>query len=183
MSIKHIIIYSFFYIILVEPSRIMGIENVNLEFFSRLSLPLFAFYMMMFGNFTNRLLGDKMYYFIQDNAVIKHLIAFVNLLFFIILANEGKLDEDIVELFFYAALVYLLVIMTLLLHPVVIAFIILLLLIIYILNIIVKIRVRVKKDYDVKALVISKNVLAFVTVSIIFIGYGLHFYHSLQNKG
>lgn len=155
-------------------------NNFDLDYYSKLSLPLFAFYMLMFGNFTNRLLGDKLFYYIQNNTLIKHSIGFVNLLFFIILANESKLDDGIVEILLYAVSVYILVIFTLQLHPILIFTIILLLLIIYILNIIIKIRNRKNPPENTHDLNTIKNALAFLTVSIIIIGYIIFIFTPLK---
>lgn len=143
----------------------------KLDIFSQLSLPLFAFYMLMFGNFTNRLLGDKMYSFIKNNTIIKHCIAYFNLLFFIILANEKKLEDGVEQLFIYTTTIYIFVILTLSLNPFLIALIILMLLIIYILDIFVKIKTTKNKNIDISNYIFIRNFLAFLTICIIIIGY------------
>lgn len=153
----------------------------NIEIFSKLSLPMFALFMMMFVNFTNFLLGKKMYYLIKSSKFLKHSIAYFNLLFFIILANERQLDESILHIIFYTTLVYTLVIMTLTLHPVIIAFVILMLLVIYVLNVIVKIK-KIKMENSADIINDTKNLLSVITILVIVLGFFYQYRTNYRNE-
>lgn len=156
--------------------------DYDLELFSKLSLPMFALYMLMFGNFTNRLLGKKMFDLIANNTIIKHSIAYFNLLFFIILSNERKLDDNLLEIIGFSIIVYALIVMTLTLSPIAIAIIIFMLLLIYIINILIKIR-EIKKDtVRVKSLTFARDLMSFIAIMMMLIGFSMSLYSSYKNN-
>lgn len=142
----------------------------NLSFFSKLSLPMFVLFMTMFVAFTHRLLGKRLFYLIEKNNILKHFIAYFNLLFFIMLANEKNLDDSLGSIIVSATIVYALVTMVLTLHPYVTLFIIFMLFIIYILDVIVKIR-QLKDEKTAHNLNNTKNMIAFTTFLIIVYGF------------
>lgn len=157
----------------IETIREAKIGN-KLSMFATLALPLFAFYMVLFGNFIDKLLSYKLYHFISGNLLIKHFIGYINLLFIIILANEEKMDDDFLHLFLSSIVIYFLIILTLTLHPLTMTIVMLMLLCIYILDTIVRIRIKVKKDTEVQHLIIIKNMLSFITIATILLGFAMN---------
>jgi hypothetical protein len=144
-------------------------DALNLEYYSKIAMPLFAFYMMIFGNLTDSLIGTKMLKFINKYVIIKHLIAIMTLLFFVILANEENLEEDILNIIIYTILIYILVVITFLLHPVVICIIVLFLFLIYVFSVFIK-----KKNQDdktTKQLIYIKHLMSLLSILLIIIGF------------
>lgn len=149
---------------------------LNLEYYSKIALPLFAFYMMIFGNLTDSLIGKPMLNFINNHPLIKHLIAIITLLFFVILANEDNLEEDILNIIIYTCLIYALVIITFTLHPYVICVIVLFLFLIYVFSVFIK-----KKDANdetTKKLIYIKHLMSLLSILLILIGFASHIFNT-----
>jgi hypothetical protein len=148
----------------------------NLEYYSKITMPLFGFYMMIFGNLTDSLIGKKMLKFIKKNIIIKHLIAILTLLFFVILANQETAEEDMISIIIYTMLIYVLVIITFMLHPIIICFIVLFLFLIYLFSVFID--KKNKEDEYIKNLIITKHVLSLISIMLILIGFAIHVYNN-----
>ena len=149
---------------------------LNLEYYSKIAMPLFAFYMMIFGNLTNSLIGKRMLNFIHNHTIIKHFIAIMTLIFFVILANQETAEEDMISIIIYTILIYVLVIITFLLHPIIICVVILFLFLIYLFSVFID--KKDKNDENIKRLEFTKHVLSMTSIMLILIGFAIHVYNT-----
>jgi hypothetical protein len=148
---------------------------LNLEYYSKIAMPLFAFYMMIFGNLTDSLIGRKMFIFINEHIIIKHFIAIMTLLFFVILANEDTIEEDMLNIIIYTLVIYILIIITFMLHPVIICIIVLFLFLIYVFSVFIK--KKDKNNEHTKQLESIKHVLSLMSILLILVGFAIHVYN------
>ena len=51
---------------------------------------LFILYLLISGNYIGELFGCKVQYFLQKNMVLKHILGFITLLFFVIFVDESN---------------------------------------------------------------------------------------------
>lgn len=98
------------------------------------AMPLFAFYLLVFCNFTPDIIGCKLKTLLTNNMVAKHVLGFVLLLFLVVLVNPENADEKFVKNFGYSLIVYLWFLLTIRNHYEMIVVILLLLLIVYLLG-------------------------------------------------
>jgi len=152
---------------------------LNLEYYSKIAMPLFAFYMMIFGNLTNSLIGKRMLDFIHRYVVIKHLIAIMTLIFFVILANQETAEEDMLNIIAYTISIYVLVIITFLLHPIIICIVILFLFLIYLFSVFID--KKDKENENIKRLEYIKHVLSLTSIMLILIGFAIHVYNTYSH--
>jgi hypothetical protein len=163
----------------IRPIKQGDMDALNLEYYSKIALPLFAFYMMIFGNLTDSLIGSNMLNFIKKNIIIKHLIAIMTLLFFVILTNQESIETDILNIIIYTILIYILVIITFLLHPVIICIIVLFLFLIYVFSVFIKKREEENgNDNTTKQLKHIKNLMSMMSLLLILVGFIIHLYNS-----
>lgn len=83
-----------------------------LENVSNLALPIFAFYLITFCNFTKELIGCKIQDYLNKNMYGKHLIGFILLLFLVILSDPSNTEKNILSNIGYSILIYALFMIT-----------------------------------------------------------------------
>jgi hypothetical protein len=165
----------------ITPTKKKEINALNLEYYSKIALPLFAFYMMIFGNLMDSLIGKNMLKFIKKYVIVKHLIAIITLLLFVILANQESLEEDILNIIVYTISIYILVIITFLLHPIIICIIVLFLFLIYIFSVFIKKREEEDgNDSTTKQLKDIKHIMSMMSLLLILVGFAIHVYNNYQ---
>jgi len=62
---------------------------------SKIIVSVFALYLLIFCNFTKELIGCKFNYILDSNIYYKHFIAFILLLFLIILIDEENINKNL----------------------------------------------------------------------------------------
>jgi len=92
------------YIVIIELSMELQITG--------LSVSIFAFYLLVFCNFTKELLGCRLVNFLDTNIYAKHLVAFILLFFLVILVDQKNMERDLLVNFGWSILIYLLFIIT-----------------------------------------------------------------------
>lgn len=102
--------------------------------FTTLALPLFAFYLLVFCNFTPEIIGCKLKNLLSTNMVAKHVLGFVLLLFLVVLVNPENADEKVMKNIGFSIIVYLWFLITIRNPYEFIVVILLLLLIVYLLG-------------------------------------------------
>jgi len=101
---------------------------------SKIIISVFAFYLIIFCNFTKELVGCKLTYLLDTNIYYKHFVAFILLLFLIILIDEDNINNNIFYNIAYAIIIYILFIISTRIYYLIIIIILVLLLLIYILD-------------------------------------------------
>ncbi len=101
---------------------------------SKIIVSVFALYLLIFCNFTKELIGCKFNYLLDTNIYYKHLIAFILLLFLIILIDEENINKNLLYNIGLAIIIYILFIISTRINHLLIIIILGILLIIYILD-------------------------------------------------
>lgn len=99
-----------------------------------LAMPLFAFYLLVFCNFTGEIIGCKLKTLLSNNMLAKHILGFVLLLFLVVLVNPENADEKFMKNLTYSAVVYVWFLITIRNPYEMIVLVLLLLLIVYLLG-------------------------------------------------
>lgn len=99
-----------------------------------LALPLFAFYLLVFCNFTPEIIGCKLKTLLANNMLAKHVLGFVLLLFLVVLVNPENADEKFMKNLTYSTVIYIWFLITIRNPYEMIVIILLLLLIVYLLG-------------------------------------------------
>ena len=134
----------------------------------KIAVFLFSFYLLIFCNFIYEIIGCKLKQTLKTNIYIKHLLAFILLIFLIILTNENYASKHPIEILIISILVYIWFIITTRTNIYVIITILILLLIIY------YIEVKIKYENNDKSKKIYKNIqyiLLGITLLITIIGF------------
>ena len=142
---------------------------------SDLSLPLFAFYLIVFCNFTKELIGCKLMDLLDKNMYAKHLIGFVLLFFLVIMVDSKNMEKNLLINFAYSVLIYILFIITTRLSYYVMLLFLVILLVIYILGTIAKKKKEENKEEDYKQLKYVQSILFIIMCLIGFIGFIFYF--------
>jgi len=134
---------------------------------SKIIVSIFAFYLLIFCNFTKELVGCKLNYLLDTNIYYKHLVAFILLLFLIILIDEENLNNDIFYNIAYAVLIYLLFILSTRINYIIMLVLLIFLIIIFVLDKLEKKEQDNNKKDNYK---FSKNIFIILTIILIVVG-------------
>lgn len=97
-------------------------------------IPVFAFYLLIFCNFTPQIIGCRLQELLQTNIYVKHIISFILLLLLIILVNPDLAANKLANTILFTVFIYIMFLLTTR-SPLYITFTVLgLLLIAYLLN-------------------------------------------------
>ena len=142
---------------------------------TKLALPLFAFYVLVFCTFIPEIIGCKLQTLLKHNMIAKHIIGFVALFFLVVMAGPQNADQNLIPSFFFAVGVYVwFFITTRNPYPSMIA-VLVLLLVVYLLG---TRRDKVKKEGDLVQekllykIQLTATIIAFI---ISVIGFGFYF--------
>lgn len=84
-----------------------AIQEVSaIDRFGELALPVFAFYMLVFFNFLAEIVGCRVQNILRESMLAKHMLAFLLLLFLVIMVDPGQADKKILQNILLAATVY-----------------------------------------------------------------------------
>jgi len=141
-----------------------------------LALPIFAFYLLVFCNFTAELLGCNLLTVLRENMYAKHIIGIILLFFLIIVVNPSNADKNIFKNILVALLIYLWFILTTRSPFSIMVAVLVCLIAVYITNI-AKDRYTNEKNEDAanKAQLIQ-NILAITALILSIVGFFIYFY-------
>ena len=146
----------------------------------KIAVFLFSFYLLVFCNFIYEILGCQLKRTLKSNIYIKHFIAFILLIFLIILTNEDYASKHPIEILLIGIIVYIWFIITTRTNIYVIIMILLLLLIIYYLE------VKIKYDNNNKnKLIYIQHIILGITLIITLLGfiqYTIRIYNEKKNN-
>jgi len=150
---------------------------------SKIILPIFAFYLLIFCNYTKELIGCKLNYILDTNIYAKHIIAFLLLYFLVIIVDSENIENTYLYNFGITFIIYILFIITTRIPYYLIIIILILLIILYIINNIKKKEIEKKNNIDKYFYMeISLIIIIFIFMSIGFIYYGLEKYCEYGNN-
>lgn len=159
----------------------MALEEINN--ISDLVLPLFAFYLIVFCNFTKELIGCRIQSTFDTNMYGKHFVGFILLFFLIIMVDPNNMEKNLFVNFGYTLLIYILFIVTTKLSFPIMVIVLLLLLVCYILSNIAKKRKQDGKDQEYQKMKTIQNVL-FIIISIIsVVGFLIYLLEKYREYG
>jgi hypothetical protein len=143
----------------------------------KIVLSIFALYLLIFCNFTKELIGCKLNYILDTNIYYKHFVAFILLLFLIVLIDEENINKNVLYNIGLAIIIYILFIISNRIHYLLIFIILCLLLSIYILD------KSAEKEKETNINLYNNYkyyqlILIIILLLLIFIG----FIHYLYNK-
>lgn len=119
-----------------------------LDKISELAVPIFAFYLITFCNFTKELIGCKIQEFLNNNMYGKHIIGFILLVFLVIWSDQSNTEKNLLINLGYSLLIYFMfIITTKLSFPLMVA-VLFMLLLVYVVGNISKKRKEEKKEED-----------------------------------
>lgn len=148
----------------------------------KIAIFLFSFYLLIFCNATYEILGCKLKQTLKSNIYVKHLIAFILLIFLIVLTNENYANKHLFEVLLIAILIYIWFIITTRTNIYIIIIILILLLIIYYLDIKTKYENNEKIKENYKYLQITIFIIAIIITIIGFIQYTIKTYNEKKNN-
>ncbi len=136
------------------------------------ALPLFAFYLLIFCNFTANIIGCRLQELLVSSMFIKHVISFVLLFFLIILVNPDMQGKDIPILLGFSAAIYVWFLLTTHSPIYIILIVLILLLTSYIIGTIKANNAKnPEKEKLVKTLQLVQNILASIALGLSVIGF------------
>ena len=142
----------------------MGLEALNS--ISDLSLPVFAFYLIVFCNVTKELMSCRLQHFFDTNMYAKHFIGVLLLFFLVIMIDPDNMEKNLLVNVGLTLLIYVIFIITSRLSFVFIVIVLILLLVCYIIGTIAKKKQKEKKEEEYKQLKLIENII-FIIVSVI----------------
>jgi len=160
----------------------MGLEK--LDSISDLSLAVFAFYLIVFCNFTKELMSCRLQHFFDTNMYAKHFIGILLLFFLVIMIDPDNMEKNLLINVGYTLLIYVVFVITSRLSFAFIVVALLLLLACYIMGTIAKKKKGEKKEEEYRKLKTAENII-FIIVSVIsvigFIIYAIEKYREYGN--
>ncbi len=146
------------------------------SYITSLALPIFAFYLLVFCNFTAELLGCNLQTVLRDNIYAKHIIALVLLFFLIIVVNPSYADQNILKNIGITLLIYLWFIITTRSPFSIMMMILVCLIAAYIANIAKDRYTNEKKEDSANKAQLVQNILAIAAVLLSIIGFFIYMY-------
>ena len=148
-----------------------------------LALPVFAFYLVVFCNFTKETVGCRLQAYLDDSMIAKHALGFLMLLFLVVLANPTNADRKLGRCVLIAAMAYVLFILTTR-NPFPVTLVVLaILFVVYILGIT---RDRYEHDGDVlaaKRVRMVQTILTFVMFGVSAVGFVVYYVEKRREYG
>jgi Ca2+/Na+ antiporter len=152
-------------------------------YMEELALPLFAFYLIVFCNFTKELLGCRLQHALDKNIFAKHFIGFMLLFLLVIMVDPKNMEKNLLSNLGFTILIYVLFMITTKLNLYVMLIVLLLLLVCYILATIAKKKREEKKDDEYKNLKIVEQTLFIIMAIISVVGLSLYFMEKYREYG
>ena len=148
------------------------------------ALPLFAFYLLIFCNFTANIIGCRLQELLINSMLFKHLISFVLLFFLIVLVNPDMQGKDVPILFAFSIAIYIWFLLTSHSPIYIILIVLLLLLTSYIIGTIKTNNAKDKKKAKlVKTLQLIQNILAGIALGLSVIGFIIYTFEKRAEYG
>jgi len=158
---------------------------------SKIVLSIFAFYLLIFCNFTKELIGCKLNYHLSTNMYAKHIVAFILLYFLVIIVDSDNIENTYLYNLGITFIIYILFIITTRIPYYLIIIILILLIILFIIN-----RIKKKEEKKTKEeseynknevnkyfyIELSIIILIFLFMIIGFIYYGIEKYCEYKNN-
>lgn len=139
------------------------------------ALPLFAFYLLIFCNFTANIIGCRLQELLVNSMLFKHLISFVLLFFLIVLVNPDLQGKDIPILFGFSVAIYIWFLLTTHSPIYIIILVLILLLSSYLVGTIKSNLAKDKKnEKTVNTLQLVQNLLAIIALALSVIGFVIY---------
>ncbi len=150
-------------------------QNVA-SFITSLALPIFAFYLLVFCNFTAEILGCNLQTALRNSIYAKHVIALILLFFLVIVVNPSYADQNILKNIGITFLIYLWFIITTRSPFAIMVGVLVCLVATYIANI-AKDRYNNEKNEDAaKKAQLVQNILAIMALSLSILGFFIYLY-------
>jgi hypothetical protein len=139
------------------------------------ALPLFAFYLLIFCNFTANIIGCRLQELLVNSMLAKHIISLMLLFFLIVLVNPDLQGKDLPILFGFSVAIYIWFILTTHSPIYIIIIVLILLLSSYIIGTLKSNYSKDKKQEKlVNTLQFVQNILAIVALSFSVIGFVIY---------
>ena len=150
---------------------------------SDLALPLFAFYLIVFCNFTKELMGCSMQKMFDTNIYAKHFIGYILLFFLVIMVDPSNMERDLLANFGFSLLTYALFLITTRLSFPIMMLVLILLLVCYILGTIGKKKKQDNKEEEYKNIKLAKNIIFIILCVISVIGFVIYVIEKYREYG
>lgn len=151
-------------------------------------LPAFAFYLIVFCNFTPELMGCRLQTVLRESMFAKHVIGLLLMLFLVVLVSPNNADLNILQNVGIAVAAYVSYLMTTRISLPLVIIVISLLLATYILGI-RKDRIKNESESEneddarVKRLHFIQNILIVCSVGLTFVGFVMYFLEKRSEYG
>jgi hypothetical protein len=148
------------------------------------ALPLFAFYLLIFCNFTANIIGCRLQEILYKSMLLKHLISIILLFFLIVLVNPDMQEKDIPILMGFTLAIYIWFLLTTHSPIYIIIIVLLLLLSSYLIGTIKSNLVKDKKNEKrVNTLQFVQNILAIIALALSVIGFTIYTFEKRLEYG
>lgn len=148
------------------------------------ALPLFAFYLLIFCNFTANIIGCRLQELLVNSMLFKHLISIVLLFFLIVLVNPDLQGKDIPILMGFTMAIYIWFLLTTHSPIYIIILVLILLLSSYLVGTIKSNLAKDKKnEKTVNTLQFVQNILAIIALALSVIGFTIYTFEKRMEYG
>ena len=148
------------------------------------ALPLFAFYLIIFCNFTANIIGCRLQELLVNSMLFKHLISIVLLFFLIVLVNPDLQGKDIPILMGFTMAIYIWFLLTTHSPIYIIILVLILLLSSYLVGTIKSNLAKDKKnEKTVNTLQFVQNILAIIALALSVIGFTIYTFEKRMEYG
>jgi len=139
-----------------------------------IALPVFAFYLLVASNFIGNTFGCRLQNVLSTNMIAKHSIAFLLLLFLIVIASPENADKEMFKNIVISIGVYVWFFITTRTPFEVMLIVLILILASYITSISVKRLEKEQKPLEAKKAQRTQNILALIALCTSFVGFAIY---------
>lgn len=150
---------------------------------SNLALPLFAFYLIVFCNFTKELVGCRLQYVLDKNIYAKHFIGFLLLFFLVIMVDPSNMEKNLLANVGYSLFIYILFVITTKISFTLMIPVLLLLLVCYIVATIAKKKKEEKKEEEYHNLKMMEKIAFVIMCLISIVGFIIYLVEKQREYG
>ena len=150
---------------------------------SNLALPLFAFYLIVFCNFTKELVGCRLQYVLDKNIYAKHFIGILLLFFLVIMTDPNNMEKNLLANVGYTLLIYALFVLTTKISFILMIPVLLLLLVCYITATISKKKKEEKKEDEYNNLKAIEKIAFVIMCLISIVGFIIYLIEKYREYG
>lgn len=150
---------------------------------SQYAAPVFAFYLLVFCNYTKEILGCRLQSVLENSILAKHVIGICLLFALIVIVNPISNQNNVINITFATFGIYIWYMMTIRTPMPITLFIIAMLFVIYMINIEYNRRVAAKEDVFAEKLKRVQNIVAYCTFALTIIGFVIYTHEKMNEYG